>query len=307
MDASSRNMQSNVAQVGAAAKALLLPGERGRVLAALSSTAYLLTASQQLFWVASAWAPMHRRCLRLCTMLPRLVSGAPFWVDDSRLRIDPGFVVHHMTASLWRPPQVDRDEVVEVALLAGHVRALAASLDSLPAHGFGQCLPELMGRRCESAGGRDDPVIRLGRPLLLNLMDAWRSRDGKRIARDAEALVGFGSGLTPSGDDFLGGLLFGVQTLRASYPSLDLPDAAIIGEAHRQRTNAISFSLLDDLARGHAVEPLHHVVNGILRGERPESLHPTILQLIGIGHSTGWDMLSGLLAGLLLSEEGERV
>ena len=99
----------------------------------------------------------------------------------------------------------------------------------------------------------------------------------------------------------LGGLLFGVQTLLAAYPDLDLPDPEIIGERHRRCTNPISFTMLDDLSKGHATEPLHQVANGILRGELAGNLRPAILQLTSIGHSTGWDMLSGLLAGLLLA------
>lgn len=307
MNRTAVNVYANATHEGATAKALLRPGTRGQVLAALDGVAYLTTPAQELLWVASSAAPMHRRCLRLTSSLPRLGAGALFCVNASRLRIDPGFVVNHAGASLWLPAQVDCDEVVDIEELSGQVRALVASLDGLQRHGFGDCIPNLV--RCGRAFAvrTGDPVITLGQPLLQNLTDAWRSQDRRRIALAADALLGFGTGLTPSGDDFLGGLLFGVRTLLAAYPDVDLPDPAIFGERHRRWTNPISFTLLDDLAKGHATEPLHHIVNGILSGEPLDDLRPAILQLTSIGHSTGWDNLAGLLAGLLLAEKSERV
>lgn len=301
------NVYASATHEGAAAKALLRPGTRGRVLAALDSVAYLLTASQELLWLASSAAPMHRRCLRLSASLPRLARGAAFCVADSRLRIDPGLVVNCAPASLWLPAHVDPDQVVDISGLPGRVRALAATLDCRQAHGFGRCIADLVGCRPSFAVGTGDPVITQGQVLVQNLTEAWRSQDRRRIALTVDALVGFGTGLTPCGDDFLGGWLFGVRTLRAAYPDLDLPDLPVFGERHRRWTNPISFTLLDDLAKGHATEPLHHIANGILSGEPLDNLRPAILQLTSIGHSTGWDTLSGLLAGLPLAETREGV
>ncbi len=307
MNCTSVDVYANVTHEGAAAKSLLRPGARGQVLAALDSVAYLMTSAQELLWVASSAAPMHRRCLRLSASLPRLAPGTAFCVADSRLRIDPGLVVNCAAASLWLPARVDPDQVVEISELPERVRALVATLDCGQAHGFGRCIADLVRGALAFAVGTGDPVITQGQPLVQNLTDAWRSQDRRRIALAVDALVGFGIGLTPCGDDFLGGWLFGVRTLRAAYPDLDLPDLPVFGERHRRWTNPISFTLLDDLAKGHATEPLHHIANGILSGAPLDNLRPAILRLTSIGHSTGWDTLSGLLAGLLLAETREGV
>lgn len=299
-----REPQSNITQMGAAARSLLAPGQSGQVLAAFSNVMYLETASYELVWVASGSAPMHRRCLKVSAPLPRLGPGAPFSVQDHCLNIGPGFVLDSAAATLWQAPLVNRNQVVESSEIPGRVHALASGLDFSQARGLGRFIPDLL--RCGPGfAATDDPVMAQAKPLLLDMAAACRSQDQQRILLGAEALIGFGGGLTPSGDDFLGGLLFGMRTLLGVYPGLDLFDIAIIGEPYRSRTNPISFTLLDDLAKGHAIEPLHRIVNGILGGELPDNVYLAILQLIEVGHSTGWDMLAGLFTGLLLTDASD--
>jgi hypothetical protein len=291
-----------ITHMGAAARALLVPGQSGQVLAAFSNVAYLLTASHGLFWVASGDAPQHRRCLKVTTPLPRFAAGAPFAVHDGRLKIGPGFAVDWAAAALWRPPPIRRDQVVEMVEIPGRVRALVSSLDFSPAQGFGRFIPDLLRCGPRFSAATDDPLLTHAKPLLLDMADACRSQDWQRIARGAEALIGLGGGLTPSGDDFLGGLLFGIRTLCAVYPDCSLFDGARMVAPWRARTNPISFTMLDDLANGFAIEPLHHIVSAILSAESHASIHPFILQLTQVGHSTGWDMLAGLFTGLLVTD-----
>jgi hypothetical protein len=70
-------------------------------------------------------------------------------------------------------------------------------------------------------------------------------------------------------------------------------------DAYRARTHTISFTLMNDLAEGHAIAPLHQIINGLLCGVSAERIYPFVSQLTRIGHSTGWDLLTGLLVGLL--------
>jgi hypothetical protein len=42
-------------------------------------------------------------------------------------------------------------------------------------------------------------------------------------------------------------------------------------------------------------------VNGLLTGQKSESLTRRAAQLIPIGHSTGWDMLAGVVAGAMVT------
>ena len=67
------------------------------------------------------------------------------------------------------------------------------------------------------------------------------------VAHKGRELVGLGPGLTPSGDDFLGGLLFAAHSLKTAYPEdfcwgqeviTDLMDWA------RMQTHSISHAVL---------------------------------------------------------------
>jgi hypothetical protein len=147
-------------------------------------------------------------------------------------------------------------------------------------------------------------VLLRAKPLVLTAASAFRKGDGERAALCAGALVGLGTGLTPSGDDFLGGLLFAVSLLRTGYPGTRFVDVEVPVETYRARTHPISFTLLSDHASGHAIAPLHRFVNGILTGASAQSIRPAVLQLVRVGHSTGWDTLAGLFAGLLIADKG---
>jgi hypothetical protein len=294
----------SITQMGAAVYQHLAPGERGVVLAALPDVAYVRTASAEILWLASDGTPMHRRCARVGIPLPRLKTGAPLNVDECGLRIGPGVFVESTTASLWQLCPISTGEVVRLAELPGRVRTLASILDCAQAPGLGQFIPQIVYGGSEPATMTDDPVLLRAKPLVLDAADAFRRGDGERAALCADALVGLGAGLTPSGDDFLGGLLFGASALRTGYPGSRLVDVDIPVETYRARTHPISFTLLGDHAGGHAIAPLHSIVNGILAGASIESIRPAVSQLVRVGHSTGWDTLAGLFAGLLIADNG---
>jgi len=121
---------------------------------------------------------------------------------------------------------------------------------------------------------------------------------------EVRGLVGLGEGLTPSGDDFIGGLLFCRKILQDSYPDiLDLEFPKLPGfiESIQASTNTISHTFLKDHAEGHGFEPIHLFANAFLTGQPDDLLHKILVDLTHIGHSTGWDLLTGFLTGMLLT------
>jgi hypothetical protein len=54
------------------------------------------------------------------------------------------------------------------------------------------------------------------------------------------------------------------------------------------------------MANGHAIAPMHEMLNGLISGESPDDIHCHAMDLIRVGHSTGSDLLTGLLTGLLI-------
>ena len=98
--------------------------------------------------------------------------------------------------------------------------------------------------------------------------------------------------------------MFANSTLQKNYdqfqgiPLLDVE--SFLGYS-MNRTNLISYTLLKDLARGNAFDKLHRFINNILTGQHLNEVKSVGLDLVRIGHSTGWDLLTGLWTGMLLS------
>lgn len=126
----------------------------------------------------------------------------------------------------------------------------------------------------------------------------------------ASRLLGVGGGLTPSGDDVVGGMLFGLHVLNsaaggdAAARRWQATGLAILNRAER-RTHAISAALLRDMASGQTYDALHDLANTIFQADA-SATHSELLAhataharaITAIGHSSGWDMLTGFLGSL---------
>ena len=115
--------------------------------------------------------------------------------------------------------------------------------------------------------------------------------DAKAFSQAGLRLLGVGGGLTPSGDDFVGAALFTLHHMGYDNPAWQDAAQTLI-EATRTRTHAISAALFADLAVGESFEPLHQLVAAT---DFADTLEPA-RRLTAIGHSSGWDMLCGMIA-----------
>lgn len=115
-----------------------------------------------------------------------------------------------------------------------------------------------------------------------------------------DPMVGLGEGLTPSGDDFLGGFLFSLRR-KDSLADMSTYDWRLVDDWVRRfgpRTSAVSACIAGDLARGHGPESLHEMLVSIFSGAPAERAARHALRLVEIGRTTGWDILAGAVAAL---------
>ncbi|MFI6939014.1 DUF2877 domain-containing protein [Streptomyces sp. NPDC050418] len=120
--------------------------------------------------------------------------------------------------------------------------------------------------------------------------------DGHNVGAVGMELLGRGPGLTPSGDDFLCGLLLAANTALPRprwFPAL----VALIALAP-SRTTLVSASLLAHAAAGHCIPQ----VAELLRATAADGAVPVreLSALLAVGHSSGADLLHGLCAGARL-------
>lgn len=125
------------------------------------------------------------------------------------------------------------------------------------------------------------------------LVQEVAARDHHAAASAAAALAGMGSGLTPSGDDFLIGVMFGVQSAMSSVDAMAFTH--VLYRSSIGRTNRISEAWLSAAAEGEAIQAWHDLVDG-LSFSSLRSVDQACCALIRLGHTSGADALAGFVA-----------
>ena len=130
--------------------------------------------------------------------------------------------------------------------------------------------------------GRHNALAAHAQPAL-EAIERWLA--GHSLDAAAEGLIGLGPGLTPSGDDYLGGILVALRAARRTTHAESL--WRWLAPRLAARTSELSAAHLAAAAAGEAHEALHEVLNGA----------PTE-RLDGVGHCSGWDAFAGAMAVL---------
>lgn len=143
-----------------------------------------------------------------------------------------------------------------------------------------------------------EPALRSGfaggfaRALLARLEEGVALLETGEWAAGARTLRGCGSGLTPTGDDFLAGVLYALR--------LDelVTGADRAGERESVRENALggsvfSNTMLDMAARGEPFAGLKRLLEK-LAGQERLPLAKDTQRMLSLGHTSGADLLSGL-------------
>ncbi|MEO7403474.1 MAG: DUF2877 domain-containing protein [Burkholderiales bacterium] len=225
----------------------------------------------------------------------RLAGGSVIWLGANPRAMHPRMVVidtlpaagktlHVLgyTIAAWTPPSTPATAGWRLAERAGALRAVLLTIE--PIRGFGNAL-----------ANRELPFpLGLSMARLRALEHALVDGDEHAIERASIALLGVGTGLTPSGDDLVGGLLFATRLIEGGDVT---PLAERLVLAAQQRTHVISAALFADLAHGAGYGWLHDVA-AVLVSDAPiaAAIEPA-RALTRVGHSSGWDMLTGFILG----------
>ncbi len=121
----------------------------------------------------------------------------------------------------------------------------------------------------------------------------------------ARRLLGLGPGLTPSGDDFLTGLLAARALCRRQSDLGSDGFARGVVQSAKSATNPIAYAAIAKAARGEVRERVARLI--IALGSAPgEPLPPVLAQVLAIGSSSGTEIAFGVTRGLAsLIDNGE--
>ncbi len=125
----------------------------------------------------------------------------------------------------------------------------------------------------------------------LEAIDRWLA--GNALGNEAAQLIGVGPGVTPSGDDYLGGVLVGLRWLGRGAHADSL--WRWLEPRLEARTSALSAAHLEAAAAGEMHETLHAVLENLSAWQVPD-LYPSLARLDAVRQTSGWDALAGVVA-----------
>lgn len=196
-----------------------------------------------------------------------------------RMRLDVS------AAAIWLPPPVPN--FTPVTLRAGLAAMQAVKP---PADGLARLVISRTPASTSVERAASGPIDALRRELPSVLASGTWSPD---TIRAAILLTGLGPGLTPSGDDFLGGIMLALSATGHD----GLRDAlwAFLEPELDALTVPISAMHLSAAADGMGSLALHVLRDSILAGDVSGE---AIADVAVIGHTSGWDAAAGIVLGL---------
>lgn len=229
-------------------------------------------------------------------------EGSPVVAREGSVSLGGVLAVNGLgEAPIWRPELSPPQDVEARGLL----ESLLTAVDAVKLHGrpegFKPLVPHICGLMGVEPGaspmwGRN-PYAEAALPRIEGLVGLLELGDAWGAAREASGLVGLGPGLTPSGDDFLCGLL---GALSIASPLLgDL--GSDVEEMNRMvfssvdgRTNPISRGILKHYAGGRPSGSASVLIQGLLDGHDP-CIEGSVRWVCRAGHSSGTDLAVGVL------------
>lgn len=262
----------------------------------------------------------------LSAELPRMPNGIRISTDAFATlvgQVREGMKVQIQACDIcWEPRPLVASCHWQREIVAQHVSMLIRTLaKSMPSEGLapvlyglldvGADVPRSIGDDGRPQGGvwlLPTPLARVALPCLRQLACASWQQDRAMLATAVSKLVGLGPGLTPSGDDVLGGFA-AVMVLLSPYLSIDAHERVWIAELIAQiagpRTTLISRVLLDYAAKGAVAEQIGDL---LLALARPLNEHDAVWRaaqrVLAFGATSGADTLLGILLALRVLEGG---
>jgi len=229
-----------------------------------------------------------------------LQNGEGVSTGENRLVI-PGAGIQVMAEPeiIWHIPPANLPEAAPIPNRLERCGGLAGRLIAEKGNGgFSPILYHLLSLPGGVPGIQIEPALQALFAQAQRLPARLKDKDLPSVTEILAAFLGCGRGLTPSGDDFVLGLLLMLN--RWPRPGwggelLATLNAQVIAAA-RQRTTSLSAALLACAARGAADERLIAALDFICTGRGDEARQAA--GLAGWGASSGLDALAGMAAGL---------
>ena len=212
----------------------------------------------------------------------RLVKLSPIGIS-----IDDSTIISTRGVRSWHPPE--RPAWTKNSLMLGLRELENFAQAKVPAEGLARFIFESPDRFPASEESRTaENSIGILKNWLKEYFEFLMPITPNKEA--VSALLGLGPGLTPSGDDFLGGMLIALYVCGEKSVQKQLYTQV---ESLLDSTGPVSSAHLKAAALGEGSQSLHQVLNMLLEGNETQ-LELGIDAINQVGHTSGWDALAGV-------------
>ncbi|MDQ5823094.1 MAG: DUF2877 domain-containing protein [Chloroflexota bacterium] len=297
-------------------------GKQGQVLAVLSNAVYLRCEGGQIIGITGQAAEDGPFTVRVSDIdaLIQLLKGREsltFTCTGAFLELSGLATLDLSGARPWDASLPG--EVADTIVRVKAVRTLLSLLQGgwcsngacgLSSYLFGahRSLPVLSEMpRFRTNAPASDMLLRRLADRVTNFQVAASELEAQPASQALVSLLGLGAGLTPSGDDIVAAIL-ATLVWQASLGTIPADFARYQVEAIQNaapgRTNDISVRLLWHAGDGLLYAPAVELGAALLAGDANSVAGPA-RRLLSIGHSSGADLATGLLAGVVAGIEIE--
>lgn len=253
----------------------------GVVHSVFDQSCNLLIADQLVGLVAPKLGNSPYNIILDCIDFENFEVGMSVKIHDRKIFIGADLVIDLASVAIWDPKILAKNFDWRVAIV---------NLEELM-----KSMPELT----KSIVGKDEMEIYLAKKIENFSAELFSENfSAENFSTSADNLIGLGSGLTPSGDDFLAGVVGIFHNFSQSNEIKSITkilDQTIISALKNSKTNMISKALLTAALQGWFAEKITNFL--LVLGDKKSSdsqKKNAINQVLSIGHSSGADMLAGI-------------
>jgi hypothetical protein len=276
--------------IGACAARALHEGANGEIAAIFERSFYVVIGGQWICLVphGGGAGPLNALCRAhdLGDIRNSVRVGDAVSIANKSINIS-GLIFPFESAAVWTPALPGMWDKGSVARgLTNFNRAISSR--SLPQDGLAMRLRDAVPLNSNAVAKAAQGPLQSLRKIIAATLAGKASFDINSLV----PLMGLGPGLTPSGDDAIGGALIALHLLgedraRDTIWQKLSPHVAAA-------TNDISHAHLEAAAEGLGHEAIHGIANALLTGNAAH-LDEEIAAVYGIGHTSGWDALVGVV------------
>jgi hypothetical protein len=286
--------------IGSMASAVLSSEKSATIFSVTSVGIFLLSPNNRMVFLSfeNYRGPLTAILSGGKSLFPTLTQKGMVSISRDRiLFLDSGIRIAAYKAKTWNPtlptnkPLQHNERTILIRQLALDVYQRKSNA------GMSKILPFLVGFY-QGAETLDEPLIWLAEAID-RIKDQLAHRDWNALTETLISLLGMGMGLTPSGDDFIIGLLLSLNRWKSVFqpgPELSAINVNIVAAAYR-KTTTLSANLIESATLGLADERLIQAVDFLVIGEGHQN---NILQgILRWGNSSGVDAFAGMVTAFI--------